>query len=398
MALKKRFQIFVSSTFADLRLERDEIANAIQAMGHIPAGMELFGSDADDSWTVIERTIDLSDYFVLVLAGRYGSLSEVGVSFTEREFDHARSRNIPVLAFIHENTDELPAGAVEKTVKAQRLLKAFRAKVTADHQVSFWNSTPDLCTKVVASLARTIETVPRPGWVRGDIEIELKNLKIEKQSLLDRLRHFEYEIRNKNAIIDASNRTTTNDDSNVAAQSIPVSLKWRHKESEYFYEALVDIPSLGAWLYAFQMRILTAHTFALAAFLTALNNQSKSDTYRRHPCTEANGIRLSSVSHYFRECNTIPEATLAEITTTAMAGGLLLTDNPTVEAFKDYWLASPYGNPTPVVFAEINDTCWMTCARHYSNLPAAIRPPLHPEVSKPWENWAANQAVNRSRR
>jgi len=394
MALKKRFQIFVSSTFADLRAERDAIANAIQAMGHIPAGMELFGSDAEDSWTVIERTIDLSDYFVLVLAGRYGSLSEVGVSFTEREFDHARSRNIPVLAFVHENTDELPAGVVEKTAKAQRHLKAFRTKVTADHQVSFWHSTPDLCTKVVASLARTIETVPRPGWVRGDIEIELKNLRMEKQSLFDRSRHLEYEIRNKNAIIDAFHRTPTNDDSQLATQSIPVSLKWTYKGSEHFYEATVDIPSLGAWLYAFQMRTLCAHTFALAVFLTALSNQSKSETYRRYPCTEANGIRLSSVDHYFRECATIPEATLAEIATIAMASGLLLADNPTVEAFKEYWLADPYGTLAPSVFAKLNDTCWMTCARHFSNLPTPMRPRLHPEVSKRWENWAANNCAN----
>lgn len=398
MALKKRFQVFVSSTFADLRAERDEIANAIQAMGHIPAGMELFGSDADDSWTVIERTIDLSDYFVLVLAGRYGSLSEIGVSFTEREFDYAQLKRIPILAFVHENTDEIPAGAVEKSAKAQRLLKAFRSKVTADHQVSFWRSKGDLCTKVVASLARTVETIPRPGWVRGDIETELKTLRNEKQILQERLRQFEYEIRSKNAIIDASSRTQGNNDPQSATVTIPVSLKWKHKESEFFYDATVDIPSLAAWLYAFQMRTLSAHTFALAVFLTALCNQSKSETYRRYPCSDGNGIRLSSVNHYFQSFETIPEATLAEIATTSMAGGILLTDNPTADAFTEYWTAKPYATPAAKVFAEINDACWMTCARHYSNLPANLRPELHPDVSKSWENWADNNAVNRRRR
>lgn len=37
-----RYQIFVSSTFKDLREEREAVLNAILKLNQFPAGMELF--------------------------------------------------------------------------------------------------------------------------------------------------------------------------------------------------------------------------------------------------------------------------------------------------------------------------------------------------------------------
>ena len=42
----------------------------------------------------------MSDYFVLII-GRYcGTLFEEGISYTEKEYDYALSKGIPVLSFI----------------------------------------------------------------------------------------------------------------------------------------------------------------------------------------------------------------------------------------------------------------------------------------------------------
>ena len=40
--MEKRYQIFVSSTFADLQEERQQVIQALMEMDCIPAGMELF--------------------------------------------------------------------------------------------------------------------------------------------------------------------------------------------------------------------------------------------------------------------------------------------------------------------------------------------------------------------
>ena len=395
MALKKRFQIFISSTFADLRDERDEIANAIQAMGHIPAGMELFGSDADDSWTVIERTIDLSDYFVLVLAGRYGTLSEVGVSFTEREFDYASSKGIPILAFIHNKIEELPAGAVERSAKSLRLLKAFKSKIADRHQVTFWSDKSDLSINVVSSLAKTVELVPRPGWVRGDIENEVKSLRSDKIDLLQRVQRLENEVRVKNAQIDSQLNPDNRISAPMPAAAIPVTLTWK----QWIYNAEVDIPSVAAWLYAFQMRVHSPYSFAFAAYLAAISSEAMRRTSLAYPAVDFNGsVCMSSALSQFSEVATLSTESLAEITTSALTSGLMITDDPRAEAFSEYWKQRPYGNTEANVFATINDTCWMNCARDYANLPVDMRPALRPHVISGWCDWAANKAVNGSRR
>src|SRR5688572_18900890 len=97
----KRYQVFVSSTFTDLRGERQQVLMALLQMDCIPAGMELFPA-SDEHWDFIRRVIEDCDYYLVFVAGRYGSTTTQGISFTEREFDHAFQIGIPILAFLHE--------------------------------------------------------------------------------------------------------------------------------------------------------------------------------------------------------------------------------------------------------------------------------------------------------
>src|SRR5438067_11660380 len=98
--MEKRYQVFVSSTYADLADGRREVVQALLQMDCIPAGMELFPAADEEQLQFIRRVIDDCDYYVLILAGRYGSVDTGGVSYTEREFDYALSQNIPILAFV----------------------------------------------------------------------------------------------------------------------------------------------------------------------------------------------------------------------------------------------------------------------------------------------------------
>ena len=84
-----RYQVFVSSTFTDLRSERARVAKAILDLGHFPAGMEFFPAIGEEQLNYINSIIDLCDYYVLIVGGRYGSLSPDGISYTEKEYDCA---------------------------------------------------------------------------------------------------------------------------------------------------------------------------------------------------------------------------------------------------------------------------------------------------------------------
>src|SRR5260221_9292621 len=98
--MKKKFQVFVSSTYTDLREERSRVFEAVLAMGHIPVGMESFFSTSESSAAVIRKFLDQCDYQITIIGTRYGSILESAqVSFTEMEYDYASSIKIPQLAF-----------------------------------------------------------------------------------------------------------------------------------------------------------------------------------------------------------------------------------------------------------------------------------------------------------
>ena len=51
--LDKKFSVFVSSTYVDLRDERVGVSQALLELGCFPAGMELFPASNDEQWSSI---------------------------------------------------------------------------------------------------------------------------------------------------------------------------------------------------------------------------------------------------------------------------------------------------------------------------------------------------------
>jgi hypothetical protein len=127
--MERRHQVFISSTFADLKAERREIIQSLLEMDCIPAGMEMFPAANEDQMTLIEGVIDQCDYYLVVIGGRYGSMSAEGISYTEQEYDYAVSRGIPVMGFVPEAPDDIPQGKTDKNDDAAQKLAAFQSKV-----------------------------------------------------------------------------------------------------------------------------------------------------------------------------------------------------------------------------------------------------------------------------
>jgi hypothetical protein len=108
MSGDRRYQIFVSSTFRDLLEERQAALQAILEMGHIPSGMEIFPAASETPWELIAKIIDDCDYYVVIVGGKYGSIEQDGVSYTEKEYDLAQERGKPTLGFLRRDLEELP--------------------------------------------------------------------------------------------------------------------------------------------------------------------------------------------------------------------------------------------------------------------------------------------------
>lgn len=182
--MEKKYQIFISSTYEDLKNERKKVRDAILSMCHFPIGMEFFSAADEKQWEIIKDSINSSDYFILIIGKRYGSIIEegnyAGMSYTEKEFTYAINKGIPVLAFLIDKSVPRTDEQRENNKKKQNKLNKFIDKVKKDRIVEWWTSTDDLVAKVVNALTKQIAKGKRLGWIRvnsnNDDYIELKNV------------------------------------------------------------------------------------------------------------------------------------------------------------------------------------------------------------------------------
>ncbi len=166
--MEKRFQVFVSSTYADLKDERQKVIQTLMELDCIPAGMELFPAADQEQFEFIKRVIDDCDYYLLIIGGRYGSTTVEGVSFTEKEYEYALERGLKVIAFLHESPENIAFEKSEQDPSLRFRLKQFRDRVSNDRLVKFWKSAEQLPGEVALSLSKTIKMFPAVGWVRAD--------------------------------------------------------------------------------------------------------------------------------------------------------------------------------------------------------------------------------------
>lgn len=166
--MDKKYQVFVSSTYEDLQDERKKVMEALLQMDCFPIGMEYFNASDESQWDVIKSLIDECDYYVLIVAGRYGSIEEAtGKSYTQKEYEYALSIGVPTIAFLHKDVSALPKKYTESNSQIEEKLDAFKTAVKKQ-LCKFWDTSDSLASQVVLSLNSLIKTKPRVGWVKAD--------------------------------------------------------------------------------------------------------------------------------------------------------------------------------------------------------------------------------------
>ncbi|MBC7083749.1 MAG: DUF4062 domain-containing protein [Firmicutes bacterium] len=192
--MEKRYQVFVSSTYDDLQEERQEVMHALLELDCIPAGMELFPAANEDQWSVIQRVIDDCDYYVVIVAGRYGSIHQAsGLGYTEREYRYAIEKGKPSIAFLHRDPGAIPNNRSEQSEEGKRKLAAFRA-LLEQKVCKYWASPEELGSVVSRSLVQLMKTHPAVGWVKAD-NIVSENATAEILRLQKQVEELERELK-----------------------------------------------------------------------------------------------------------------------------------------------------------------------------------------------------------
>lgn len=192
MNIDKKYQVFVSSTYTDLQEERQEVIKALLELDCFPASMEFFPSTDDDQWTLIKQIIDDCDYYIIIIGGRYGSLSSEGISYTEKEYRYALEMGKPIIGFLHGDPKNLPVKNSELDPEAIKKLEEFK-ELVQKKMCKYWSNAVELGSVVSRSFIKLQKSHPAIGWVRGnlvpekDSSIEILELTREIEKLKQQL-------------------------------------------------------------------------------------------------------------------------------------------------------------------------------------------------------------------
>ena len=188
--MKKKIQVFISSTYKDLQDERQAAVEAVLSTNNIPAGMELFKAGNNSQWETIKRWINDSDVYMLILGGRYGSIEPTSKkSYTHLEYEYAISQNIPVFATVL--SDNFLADKVKNGQNAddiyehdnKALYEEFKELVMSK-MVKPVDDCKDIKLAIHESISELKDEYDFEGWTRGVSDSTYRNLVEENSKLV----------------------------------------------------------------------------------------------------------------------------------------------------------------------------------------------------------------------
>ena len=166
--------------------------HALLELDCIPAGMEIFPAANETQWSLIKKVIDDCDYYLLILGGRYGSLSPEGISYTEMEYRYALEVRKPIIAFLHKEPGKISSEKSEQTDAGREKLSEFRGLVEK-RLCKMWATPQELGSVVSRSLVQLIKSTPAVGWVRAN-ELADREATLELLTLRRRVEELQREL------------------------------------------------------------------------------------------------------------------------------------------------------------------------------------------------------------
>jgi hypothetical protein len=134
---------FVSSTYVDLRKHRQATLDALLRQKVLPLGMELWTASPTTALRYCLDELALSDFMILIIGERYGSVTDDGLSFTETEYDQAKELQLPVYVFLPQKLSH----------RSPPALRRFAARLGEEKMVAHYTTVDDLRTKVIQAVS-----------------------------------------------------------------------------------------------------------------------------------------------------------------------------------------------------------------------------------------------------
>ena len=156
--MDKKFQVFISSTYTDLKEIRAFTYMSILELGHIPVGLDIIGVQKDyTTEKYIAKYIDACEFVILIIGERYGSISKEDKSYVEEEYIYSISKNKPILCFLKSDYKKVEDDKYQKFVK----------KVMNGRVVFLWDDINDFKSVFARSMSQFLLSFsPSTYWIK----------------------------------------------------------------------------------------------------------------------------------------------------------------------------------------------------------------------------------------
>jgi hypothetical protein len=183
--LDKRYQVFISTSGAEMQPERMVLAQTLVGMGFFSWGLE---QRTPLSTAFARRQIDDCDYVVVLLGSSYGEQSVSGVGYMHLEYIYAVTKQKPIIVFMHDEPAAREAALHDDKPELRDKFQEFRKLLQNEvDQVFTYRSLRDLEMAVRFNLPQMLERYPVLGWVRPQntqvLQDEIDQLKNKLEQL-----------------------------------------------------------------------------------------------------------------------------------------------------------------------------------------------------------------------
>ncbi|MEK5741978.1 DUF4062 domain-containing protein [Acinetobacter variabilis] len=162
--LDKRYQVFISTSGAEMQPERIILSQTLVGMGFFSWGLE---QRTPLNTAFARRQIDDCDYVMILLGSQYGEQSVSGVGYMHLEYIYAVTKQKPIIVFMHEDPASRDPSLHDAKPELQEKFKEFRQLLQQEaDQVFCYRTLRDLEMAVRLNMPQMLERYPVSGWVR----------------------------------------------------------------------------------------------------------------------------------------------------------------------------------------------------------------------------------------
>lgn len=162
--LDKRYQVFISTSGAEMQPERIILSQTLVGMGFFSWGLE---QRTPLNTAFARRQIDDCDYVVILLGSQYGEQSVSGVGYMHLEYIYAVTKQKLIIVFMHEDPASRDPSLHDTKPELQEKFKEFRQLLQQEaDQVFCYRTLRDLEMAVRLNMPQMLERYPVSGWVR----------------------------------------------------------------------------------------------------------------------------------------------------------------------------------------------------------------------------------------